>query len=114
MTTTTLTPTALPSSLRTRALVAALILAAFSVYSLWVIAGHGYTGFLSLAGDEPWALQMLLDLVIACSFGIGWMRRDAKPRGIATWPFVIATVFLGSVGPLGYAVWRGFKPAQAA
>ena len=53
-------------------------------------------------------MQMLLDLVIACSFGIGWMRKDARPRGIATWPFVIATVFLGSVGLLGYVVWRGF------
>ena len=106
MTTTTLSHE-LPT-LRTRALVAGAILAAFSVYSLWVIAGHGYTGFLSLAGREDWAMQMLLDLVIACSFGIGWMRKDARPRGIATWPFVIATVFLGSVGLLGYVVWRGF------
>jgi hypothetical protein len=50
---------------------------------------------------------MLLDLVIACSFGIGWMTADARKRGITTWPFIVATVFLGSVGLLGYVVWRG-------
>lgn len=115
MTSTTLaSPTSTGLSLRTRALVATLILAAFGTYSLWVVAGHGYTGFLSLAGREPWALQMLLDLVIACSFGIGWMRRDARPRGIAIWPFAIATVALGSIGLLGYVVWRGFARAPGS
>lgn len=93
---------------------AAGILAVFTVYSMWVVLTLGYTGFLSLAMREPWALQMLLDLVIACTFGIGWMVHDARPRSITTWPFVIATVFLGSVGLLGYVVWRGFgrNPSQ--
>ncbi len=82
-------------------------LAAFTAYSLWVVAGYGYTGFLSLASREPWALQLLLDLVIACSFGVGCMTTDARKHGITTWPFIVATVFLGSVGLLGYVVWRG-------
>jgi hypothetical protein len=86
---------------------AALVLATFGAYSIWVVAGHGYTGFLSLAAREPWALQMLLDLVIACSFGIGWMLPDAKKRGITAWPFVVTTVFFGSIGLLAYAVRRG-------
>jgi hypothetical protein len=86
---------------------AAVVLAAFGAYSLWVVAGHGYTGFLSLAAREPWAMQMLLDLVIACSFGIGWMVHDARKRGITTWPFVITTLALGSIGLLAYVVRRG-------
>jgi|SRR5688572_6751673 len=90
-----------------KALVAGVILLAFSVYSTWVVLGYGYTGFLSLAGREPWAMQMLLDLVIACSFAVGWMFGDAKKRKLNAWPFFIATVFLGSVGLLGYTVWRG-------
>lgn len=96
------------TSLRVKALVAAVILAAFSAYSLWVIAGHGYTGFLSLAGREPWAMQMLLDLVLACSFAIGWMRADARKHAMPSWPFFVATIFLGSVGLLAYVVCRGF------
>ncbi|MGE0401439.1 MAG: hypothetical protein AB7T06_32355 [Kofleriaceae bacterium] len=102
------TATAAPSSLRSKALAAAAILAVFTAYSMWVVLGFGYTGFLSLAMREPWAMQLLLDLVLACTFGIGWMTHDARARRIATWPFVIATLFLGSVGLLGYVVWRGF------
>lgn len=94
-------------NLASKALVAGAILIAFTIYSMFVVLGYGYTGFLSLAGREPWAMQMLLDLVIACSFGVGWMRGDAKRHDLTTWPFVVATIFLGSVGLLGYVVWRG-------
>ncbi|MDX2092370.1 MAG: DUF2834 domain-containing protein [Kofleriaceae bacterium] len=87
--------------------VATIVLLAFTAFSAWVIAGHGYTGFISLAAREPWGLQLLLDLVIACSFAIGWMRGDAKKRGITTtWPFVVATLFLGSPAILAYVIVR--------
>jgi len=99
------------SSIRTKALVAVAILLVFGAYSTWVVAGHGYTGFLTLAMRETWAMQMLIDLVIACSFGLGWMFADAKKHAITTWPFVVATVLLGSIGLLGYVVWRGFTRA---
>jgi hypothetical protein len=88
--------------------VAALVLAAFGAFSIWVVADYGYTGFLSLAAREPWGLQMLLDLVIACSFGIGWMVHDARKRDIKTWPYIVATLALGSIGLLAYLVRRGF------
>ncbi|HEY5926487.1 MAG TPA: DUF2834 domain-containing protein [Kofleriaceae bacterium] len=89
--------------------VAALVLAAFGAFSIWVAAGYGFTGFLSLAAREPWALQMLLDLAIACSFAIGWMLHDAKKRGIKPWPYVVLTIFTGSVGVLVYVVRRGLR-----
>ena len=91
---------------------AALVLAAFGAYSLWVVAGHGYTGFLSLAAREPWALQMLLDLVIACSFGVGWMLHDARKKDIKAWPFIVTTVLLGSIGLLAYVVRRDLGRAR--
>lgn len=103
------------TSLRAKALVAGAILAAFLAFSLWIVAGHGgYAGFLSLVIREPWALQMLVDLVVACSFGIGWMVHDARKHGITTWPFVIVILFTGSVGLLGYVVWRGFSAPSRA
>ena len=110
----TASPTALsartaPSTVRRTALVAGVVLAVFTAYSLWVVAGFGYTGFIALAMREPWALQLLLDLVIACSLGIGWMRADARQRGIASWPFIPVVVGLGSIGLLGYLVWRGLR-----
>jgi hypothetical protein len=45
--------------------------------------------------------------VIACSIGIGWMRTDARKRKLTYWPYVVATVFLGSIGLLTYVVRRG-------
>jgi hypothetical protein len=86
--------------------VATVLLAVFGAFSTWVVATQGYFGFLEVAGRDRWALQMLLDLVIALSFAVGWMRSDAKKRGIAIWPFVIATVLLGSIGILAYCVRR--------
>ncbi|MEJ7604135.1 MAG: hypothetical protein WKG01_40090 [Kofleriaceae bacterium] len=98
------------SRVRTQGVLAAAVLVAFTGYSLWVVAGHGYFGFLTLAGREPWAMQLLIDLVLACSFGLAWLSADARKRGIPRWPFVIATAFLGSVGLLGYLVYRALKP----
>lgn len=105
---TTLAASTLPtSSLRNKALLALLVLAGFGAYSVWVVAGYGYTGFLSLAGREPWGMQMLLDLVISCSFGVGWMNHDARKHGITTWPYIVVIVFLGSIGLLAYVARRG-------
>jgi hypothetical protein len=95
---------------RPRALVAAVVLAGFGAFSTWVVATQGYFGFLALAGREPWALQMLLDLVIAASFAAGWMITDARKRRIAAWPYLAATVLLGSIGILAYCVRRAFTP----
>lgn len=92
--------------------IAALVLAGFGAFSIWVVATQGYFGFLEVAGRERWALQMLLDLVIALSVAVGWMRGDARKRGIAIWPYVVATVLLGSIGVLAYCVRRGVAVAR--
>jgi nitrate reductase NapE component len=107
------TTTAIPSpSIRPLPLVASLVLAVFGVFSIWVVATHGYFGFIALAGREPWALQMLIDLVISAAFAVGWMIGDARKRRIATWPYIVATVLLGSIGVLAYCVRRSFTPPQ--
>ncbi|MGN6108079.1 MAG: hypothetical protein ACTHU0_23430 [Kofleriaceae bacterium] len=86
---------------------AALVLVPFTAYSLWVIATHGYTGFLMLAGREPWAMQMLLDLFLSLSFAVGWLRADARKHGLAAWPYIVATPFVGAIAILAYVVRRG-------
>jgi hypothetical protein len=96
------------TNLTRTALIAFVVFAAFTIYSLWVVAGHGYTGFLALAAREPWGMQLLLDLVIACGFGVGWMRADAKRYGLPYWPFVPVVLTVGSIGLLAYVIVRGF------
>lgn len=95
------------------ALIATAILLPFTAFSLWVVAGQGITGVIALARNEPWGMQLLLDLVIACGFGIGWMRADAKRRGIASWPFIVLVLAAGSIGLLGYVAVRGFMERGA-
>ena len=85
---------------------------AFTVFSMWVVATRGYLGFLELARDDRWALQMLIDLAIACSFAIGWMIHDARRRGLSPWPYVAAVIPLGSVGVLAYMVRRSVAAYQ--
>jgi hypothetical protein len=102
------TTTAPDVSSRPLTLLAALVLAVFGAFSCWVVATRGYFGFIRLAEHEPWALQMLIDLVIACAFAMTWLVRDARKRGIASWPFVVATLLLGTIGVLAYCVRRSF------
>ena len=107
------TTTAISSpSIRPLAVIAALVLAVFGVFSMWVVASHGYFGFIALAGREAWALQMLVDVVITLAFAVGWMIGDARKRGIATWPYLVTTAALGSIGILAYCVRRSFTPPR--
>ncbi len=94
---------------------ATFVLIPFLVYSLWVASGYGALGFLALAGREPWAMQMLLDLVIALAFTCGWLVRDARALGRRAWPFVVGTVLFGSIAPLLYVATRPSRePREAA
>lgn len=92
-----------------RFLVLLTALVSFAAYTLMVVARHGYTGFVTLALDEPWAMQMLVDLVIALVLFLSWAYRDARERGLAYWPFAVATLLLGSVGALAYLAVREIK-----
>jgi hypothetical protein len=92
---------------RTIGILALLVLVPFAAFSLWVVDGHGLTGFLPLAGREPWALQMLLDLLFACLIYATWLVPDARRRGIPAWPYLVLTLAAGSMGGLAYLVHRG-------
>jgi len=92
-----------------------LILLAFGTFSAELVRADGYTGFLTVAAREKWALQMLLDVGIACTVaGFLWLVPDAKKRGIPAWPYLVATLFLGSVGLLAYLVHREVKAAWSS
>jgi hypothetical protein len=104
-----------PEDMTPRFFILLAALVAFTVYSVVVVAAHGYVGFLTLAAREPWAMQMLIDLVISLVLFLAWASRDARARGLPLAPFAVATLLLGSVGALSYLVARELKgPSPAA
>lgn len=87
-----------------------LVALVFTVYSALVVVEHGYIGFLTVSLREPAAMQMLVDLGLALVLVSSWMVVDARRRNRAAWPWLLATLLLGSMGPLWYLALR--KPAE--
>ncbi len=85
----------------------------FTAYSLWVVFSEGF-GPLFEAHSSPWGIQVFVDLILAASFGVVCMYRDAKKRGVNPWPWVIAVPFTGSIALLAYATLYGFDSRDYA
>lgn len=83
-----------------------LVLAVFGAYSAYVVYDVGYVGILQSHLTNAGGVQVLCDLTIALSLVCVWIVRDARSRGRNPWPFVVATLFLGSFGPLLYLLLR--------
>lgn len=86
--------------------VAAVVLIAFTGYSIWVVATRGLLGVID-AHRSRWGVQVFVDLVLACGVALGFVITDARRRGQRAWPFVVLTALAGSIGLLAYVVWRG-------
>ena len=86
--------------------VARVALLVFGGWTALIVLEHGSTGFIDLALEFDWAAQLFVDLVIALTITMVWMVQDARKRGVAAWPYVVMTLFLGSIGPLLYLSLR--------
>jgi hypothetical protein len=78
----------------------------FGALSAVAVRDHGYFGIFSLHFQTFGGLQVLVDLVIALALVMVWMWRDAQATGRNVWPWIIATLALGSFGPLAYLLTR--------
>lgn len=85
---------------------AVVVFLAFTIWSFITIAEPGLTGLVTLLGSDPWARQILVDLTIACTVAWLWLGPDARRHGIASWPYIVATLAVGSIAILGYLVHR--------
>ena len=88
---------------------AALILAAFTVYTLTVAANHGLFGFIDAHAEGGWHVQIILDLVLAVLAFFVLAVPDAKRHGISAWPYFFASIALGSIGVYAYLVHRQLR-----
>ena len=89
-----------------------LTLVLFGGLSAAALAQHGYLGIFALHLQTFGGAQVLADLVIALTLVMIWMWRDAKATGRTVWPWIVATLALGSFGPLVYLLTRKPKAAR--
>ncbi len=91
-----------------------MVLVDFALYSSWVLWEVGYVGIWAAGLASPASLQILLDLVICAGLFCVWLVADARQRGINPWPWVVATLALGSLAPLTYLILRESRSVPAA
>ena len=89
------------------------ILVLFSALSVYAVLEVGYIGIFDYHRHSPAGWQVFADLVIALILVLAWMIPDARQRGRNPWPFVIATLALGSIGPLLYLATASDQIGQA-
>ncbi|MBK7949564.1 MAG: DUF2834 domain-containing protein [Deltaproteobacteria bacterium] len=99
-------------TLRTLALLAVLI--AFSGFTALLVVEHGYLGFFEILLSTGVGVQVFIDLVIALTLILGWMRIDARGRALPFVPWALTTLVLGSIGVLGYLLHRELAGARAS
>jgi hypothetical protein len=89
-----------------------VVLFLFSALSAAALWQHGYWGLISPLLQSWGGAQVLADLVIALSLVLVWIWRDARAQGRSPWPWIVATLALGSFGPLVYLLTRKTKGSE--
>ena len=84
-----------------RRLFAILALLPFTVLTGWALMNGGISGILAFH-KSPGGWQVFIDLVIALLLVLSFLVPKAKAQGRNPWPWVVATLLLGSFGPLLY------------
>lgn len=82
------------------------VLADFVAFTAYAVYHYGYLAFFDVHAMNAIQAQIFIDLVIALTFVMVWMWRDARARGISPIPYVVMTLTLGSIGPLVYVIRR--------
>jgi hypothetical protein len=85
----------------------------FAAVSGYALLEVGYLGIWRAGVDNPGALQILCDLSVSCLLISSWMIGDAQRHGRHAWPYVLATLALGSAGPLAYLLIGRIAAARA-
>ncbi|MCC2615915.1 hypothetical protein LJ739_06650 [Aestuariibacter halophilus] len=97
-----------------RVVLLSVVLALFGGYSVWLMMEVGYVAIWQAGFTSPAALQILMDLAIACVIISSWMIGDARARGITVWPWLVAVLTTGTLAILVYLLVREFAQKALA
>ncbi len=84
----------------------AFLLVDFLTLTGWALAHHGVVGWVGALLSQPVGILVAVDLIIALSFLVGWMWKDAHRSGRNPWPYIVVTLCTGSAGPLLYLLLK--------
>ncbi len=90
-----------------RRTLAIAILIPFTLLTLYAVSQVGFIGIFEYHLHSPAGWQVIADLVIALVLLLTWLVPEARKAGRNPWPWVVATLLLGSIGPLLYLVFTG-------
>lgn len=79
-----------------------VVLILFGIQGIYVLSQISYSDIWINNLNHLAGQQVTADLVIALTLVTTWMWRDAKATGRNIWPWIVATLILGSFGPLVY------------
>lgn len=82
------------------------VLVLFGALSLPALLQHGYIGIWEVQFQSWAGMQVLTDLTIALVLVLIWIWQDARATGRNAWPWIVATLTLGSFAPLVYLLTR--------
>lgn len=94
----------------TKRIMAIAILIPFSILTGYALMQVGYFGILDYHRYSPAGWQVITDLVIALTLVLTWLIPEARKDGRNPWLWAMATLFLGSIGPLLYLVTAKTAP----
>ncbi len=80
--------------------------AALILVTLLALFKEGLIGMITPFNASLWTSQYFLDLVIALCLVMVWIWRDCRIRNKQPLPWIIATLFTGSLAPLLYLIVR--------
>jgi RsiW-degrading membrane proteinase PrsW (M82 family) len=88
-----------------RRTLAIIILIPFTLLTAYAVHKVGYIGIFDYHRHSPAGWQVIADLVIALVLVLTWLLPEARKAGRNPWPWLVATLLLGSFGPLLYLVF---------
>ena len=93
-------------------LLAIIILVPFLALTAYAVFDVGFIGIVDYHRHSSAGWQVFADLVISLLLLIVIMGRSSASRGTTFWPWVVATLFTGSIAPLVYFALYGDVVSQ--
>jgi len=82
--------------------IALILLVPFLALTAYAVVDVGYIGIFELLVNSSAGWQVFADLAISLLLVCCWIVVDAKKNGRNPWPYLVATLFVGSIAPLFY------------